>query len=249
MLVNARMDDWEEFIPLVEFHLNSTPWRGVDKTPFQIDLGYQPTLTFVSELLEKEGARHAAAEELMEIFSEVDGMIRETIAEMREVQNAKGSESRKPLSFRVGDDVYLNTAHMKAFQNKLLSRWLGPLKILEVLKFDTYKIQLPPRFKKMHPIVHVSKLKEVHVPEVPVRKPRQPDPIFEEEDHAPVMQSVVDHRTWRNKLQFRVRFEDLSAAHDQWLPASKISDPTLIKKYREANPSKVFAMWMPYVWW
>jgi hypothetical protein len=101
----------------------------------------------------------------------------------------------------------------------------------------------------MHPIVHVSKLKEAHVPEVPVCKLRQPDPIFEEEDDAPVIQCVVDHRTWRNKLQFRVRFEHLSAAHDQWLPASKISDPQLIKKNREENPSKVFAMWMPYVWW
>jgi putative transposase len=181
-LVNTRHDDWEQFVPLVEFHLNSTPRRGLDKTPFEIDLGYQPTLSFATELLQHEGARHAAADKLMELFSEMDTVIRSAIQEIREDQNSRNSAGRRTPKFVAGDMVYLKTNHLKAFQNKLAPRWLGLLKILAALKYDTYKLEIPERFKKMHPVVHVSKLQPAHVPENSPRKPADIDPLFDKPD-------------------------------------------------------------------
>lgn len=249
-MVNSRQDDWESFLPLVEFHLNSVPRKGINKTPFEIDLGYQPTLTLANELLQHEGARHAAAEELMDNFKNTDLMIQNTIKEMRQEQNARRSENRAILKFEKGDKVFLNTSHIKEFCNKLAKRWLGPLKILEVLKYDTYKLQFPPRFKKMHPVVHVSKLKPARISDQQLTKTAgNYENINEEDNETPTIEAIVDHRTRRNKLEFRVRFEDLAAAHDQWLPANAIPDPLLIKSYREQNPHRSFALYMPYVWW
>jgi hypothetical protein len=246
-LVNTRHDDWEQFVPLVEFHLNSTPRRGLNKTPFEIDLGYQPTLSFATKLLQHEGARHAEADELMELFSEMDTVIRSAIQEIREDQNSRSSAGRRTPKFVAGDMVYLKTNHLKAFQNKLSPRWLGPLKILAALKYDTYKLEIPERFKKMHPVVHVSKLKPAHVPENSPRKPADIDPLFDEPDDTPAMESIVDHRLIRNRMHFRVRFVDLSPAHDQWVPSQSITNPTLIKKYWARTPNKVMTVFVPYM--
>jgi hypothetical protein len=244
-LVSTQHDDWEQFVPLVEFHLNSTPRRGLDKTPFEIDLGYQPTLSFATKLLQHEGARHAAADELMELFLEMDAVIRNTIQEICEDQNSRSSAGRCTPKFVAGDMVYLKTNHLKAFQNKLAPRWLGPLKILAALKYDTYKLEIPERFKKMHPIVHVSKLKEAHIPEHSPRKPANIDPLFDEPDDTPAMESIVDHRLIRNKMHFRVRFVDLSPAHDQWVPTQSVTNPTLIKKYWAHTQNRAMTVFAP----
>jgi hypothetical protein len=99
----------------------------------------------------------------------------------------------------------------------------------------------------MHPIVHVSKLKEAHIPEHSPRKLADIDPLFDEPDDTPAMESIVDHCLIRNKMQFCVRFVDLSPAHDQWVPTQSVTNPTLIKKYWARTPNRAMTVFAPYL--
>jgi hypothetical protein len=217
--VNLRQDDWEMFLPLVEFNMNSIPRKRLNKTPFEIDLGYQPTLTFASELRQNNENRSLAADALADLFQEQDILIKEIIRESREYNQEYVNQRRREEKFNAGDFVMLSTKNIKEFDNKLCPRWIGPLKILQAFQFDTYKLELPERYKRLHPNFHVSKLKRAgqvtdHEYAASLRKINAyQDPLIGDDDHE--IDKIVDHKMRYNKPHYRVRFKHRGVIHDQ----------------------------------
>ena len=63
-------------------------------------------------------------------------------------QRSYADKRRRPLTFEVGDYVYLNVSPMKGVQRfrvkrKLVPRYVGPYQIIEWKGNVTYKLQLP----------------------------------------------------------------------------------------------------------
>jgi hypothetical protein len=204
--VNVRQDDWELFLPIVEFNMNSTPKRKINKTPFQIDLGYQPTLTFASELMQNPETRSLPAEELADLFKEQDILVKEIIREAREYNQEYLDRKRRPEEFQVGDFVMLSTKNIREFHNKLAPLWIGPLKIVYKLAFDTYELELPERFNKVHPRFHVSKLKRVDGVQDNSQALRRinayEDPMVSDSELQ--IDQIVDHKMRYKKPHYRI---------------------------------------------
>ena len=71
---------------------------------------------------------------------------------------------RRPLTFEVGDYVYLKVSPMRGVQRfgvkrKLAPRYVGPYPIIERKGNVTYKLQLPPEMSTILNVFHVSQLK------------------------------------------------------------------------------------------
>jgi hypothetical protein len=71
------------------------------------------------------------------------------------------ADSRRPISFQVGDFVYLRVTPLKGMQRfhvkgKLAPRYIGPYKILECRREMSYKLELPPKLSEFHDVFHVS---------------------------------------------------------------------------------------------
>ena len=71
---------------------------------------------------------------------------------------------RRPLTFEVGNYVYLKLSPKKGVQRfgvkgKLAPRYVGPYKIIERKGNVTYKLQLPPKMSAIFDVFHVSQLK------------------------------------------------------------------------------------------
>ena len=236
--VNVKQDDWEMYIPIVEFNMNSIPRKQNKLTPFQIDLGYQPTLTFASALLRDQEKRSASAEQLIELFEETDNFIRETIAEVRQYQKQLVDSHRTDVQFQVGEFVMVTTKNIAEFHNKLAPRWLGPVRIIAKLPHDVYTLALPPRFSKVHPNFHVSKLKRA--PAVPSNPSHTPiefrsgyvDPLID--DTEPEIDKIVDHKHCYNKLVYRVRYKNRLSIEDVWIREDLLPS-RLIDEYKQIH--------------
>ena len=86
-------------------------------------------------------------------------------------QKSYVDKRRRPLTFKVGDYVYLKVSPMKGVQRfrvkrKLMPRYVGPNKIIEQKGNVTYKLQLPPEMSAIFDVFHVSQLKRcLRIPE------------------------------------------------------------------------------------
>jgi hypothetical protein len=76
-------------------------------------------------------------------------------------QKSYADRRRRPLTFEVGDYVYLKVSPMKGvkrfgMKKKLSPRYVGPYKILEWKGNVAYKLQLPPEMSAIFDVFHAS---------------------------------------------------------------------------------------------
>ena len=104
-------------------------------------------------------------------------------------QKSYADKRRRPLTFEVGDYVYLKVSPMKGVQRfrvkrKLAPRYVGLYKIIEWKENVAYKLQLPPEMSAIFDVFHVSQLKRcLRIPEeaiAPTNIELQSDLTYEE---------------------------------------------------------------------
>jgi hypothetical protein len=80
-------------------------------------------------------------------------------------QEHYSNQRRRPLTFIVGDHVYLPVSPIRGvkrfgIKGKLAPRYIGLFPILEKLGVVAYKLELPPSLAGVHDVFHVSHLKK-----------------------------------------------------------------------------------------
>jgi hypothetical protein len=86
-------------------------------------------------------------------------------------QKSYADQRRRPLTFQVGDHVYMKVSSMKGVRSsrikrKLAPRYVGPYKIIERKGEVAYKLQLSEEMITIFLVFHVSQLKKcLYVPE------------------------------------------------------------------------------------
>jgi hypothetical protein len=81
---------------------------------------------------------------------------------------------RRDLVFKEGEEVLLSTQNLKTPKGitpKLSSRYTGPFKIIEVVSPTAYKLQLPDTWK-IHPVFHISLLKQYNSKDTSSSQPK-----------------------------------------------------------------------------
>ena len=72
---------------------------------------------------------------------------------------------RRPLEFEVGDHVFLKAMLKRGVvmfdkRGKLLSRFIGPFEILEMVGTVAYRLALPSSMSGVHEVFHFSMLRK-----------------------------------------------------------------------------------------
>ncbi|XP_057522633.1 uncharacterized protein LOC130802641 [Amaranthus tricolor] len=88
-------------------------------------------------------------------------------AKMKAAQDRQKSYadlSRRPITYDVGDKVFLKVSPMKrvmrfGVKGKLNPKYVGPYEVLERIGEVAYKLALPVELSKVHNVFHVSQLR------------------------------------------------------------------------------------------
>lgn len=135
----------------------------------------------------------------------------------------------------MGDRVWLSTGnfHLKG-ENKLKPKYVGPYSIVEVINPVAMKLSLPGSWK-IHPVFHVSLLQSCPPS---MRLSDRPLPVEVDGLEEYEVQSILDSRMVRGRIQYLVEWKGYGPEERTWEPVSNLNCPVLVDLFHEQHPGR-----------
>jgi hypothetical protein len=154
-------DSWDKCLPLAELSYNNSYEESLKMAPFKAIYGCRccTPLNWV-----EPGERVTFGLDFVTEAEEIGHCIESNPKAAKSHQEHYDNKICHPLTFIVGDNMYLRVSPMwgvKRFmiKGKLAPRYIGPFLILEKLGAMAYKLE-PPSLAGVHDVLHVSQLKK-----------------------------------------------------------------------------------------
>ena len=149
-------------MPFAEFSYNNSYHSSIQMVPFEALYG-RHCRTPVG-WYESSGPKPHSTDFLQDELDRV-WVIQDRLRASQSRHQSYADHRRRPLSFNVGDWVFLPVSPMMGVmrfgrRGKLIPRYIGPFEILRRIGNVAYELALPPAFSAMHPIFHVSMLRQ-----------------------------------------------------------------------------------------
>jgi hypothetical protein len=254
--INDRHNDWDQHLPALEFAYNNSVNPSTGCTPFFLDHGRHPHVP-LSLVTPRPLTYNPTATAFARQMRENLAAAREAMDAAVEKQVVHDNRPRRPLEFRVGDDVMLATADLRlkspGQSKKLLPKYLGPFKVVKVVNRNAYELDLPATLEDMHPVVNVSRLLPCRASD-PVKFPsradqRRPMPALDSDDDAGEVEAVLDKcrvkaPNGRMQTWYLVKWLGDPITEALWKPAAHLKPPhagpgvwnEIVAAYEEAHP-------------
>ena len=156
--VNFEQNDWARLLPMAEFAYNNAKNASTGFTPFELNCGYHPWVSYKEDL--DPHSKSKTAEELSSKLQELMTVCQQNLHHAQELQKRGHDKGVKPRSYAPGDKVWLSSKHLKTKRNcKLEAKFLGPFRVLHPVGKQAYKLELPKKWR-IHDVFHVSLLEQ-----------------------------------------------------------------------------------------
>jgi len=224
--VNAKQDDWDEHLTAVEIAYNNTKQSSTGFSPFYLEYGQHPTLPLSAAVPPDPSGSNDTAELMLEKLFDNLKIAEENMNRAQRKQEEYSNRRRRNITFKVGDKVLLSTRDLKwktRITPKFAAKAIGPFTIKRVISPVNYELELPSTMS-IHPVFHVSKLKE-YIGEdesFPNRdqEPSRPLPEIINEKEEYEVEAIRDHRfqKWRGELhkQYLVKWKGYPEWENTW---------------------------------
>ncbi|GAA5981406.1 hypothetical protein JCM10908_004099 [Rhodotorula pacifica] len=238
--VSRQQTDWHIYLPLAEYAVNSAVNDSTRKTPFEVVLGYTPSLLPSSTI----ATDVAAVEDLVEERKVKIQEARDALAAAKMRQASQANKTRgDEQEFAVGDLVMVDSSDRRARYKsrngdgraaKLFARWDGPYKVVEARPAtSTYRLLLPPD-DRAHPVFHRSKLKAYrpnNSDDFPARHPPRPEPIDVEGEEEYIVERIVDEKGRGLRRKFLVKWLGYPDDKSTWEPLRAVKDTVALDEW------------------
>ena len=235
--IQNDQENWDLVISSMEYGYNSSKNASTGLAPFEVDLGRIPPTPLTRSLAECQIQNQQAADLLSraKMFRQI---ARDNLAIAQAQRKQHADSRRRSVQFTVGDFVLLATKSLDVTNRADLPRkwrpkFLGPVRVLEVMGPVTYKVELPSSMRRAHNVFHVSKLKAYH-------KPSRSDqllPIVVDADgnEEYEVQAIFGKKRSNRRVFYLVHFHGEPASEAVWLPKSELSHCTdLVQAYEQS---------------
>jgi hypothetical protein len=215
--ISSQPHHWSKWIALSEFWYNTNWHSSLGKTPFELLYGRQPRYFGVT------ATDKIASQDVQEWLQErslIIASVRQHLLRMQQRMKAQADKHRTERTFDVGAMVflrlqpYLQSSVARRANHKLAFKFFGPFRVLERVGQVAYKLELPST-SKIHPVFHVSQLKQCIGPTQqvsPVLPP--PDALFQ--IPVRILQQRVRQKGIRTVAQARVQWSGGTEDQATW---------------------------------
>jgi hypothetical protein len=230
--VFATLNDWDLLLSRVEFAHNNAFHESVQATPFYLNHGRHPRTPMGGKRDDDIPADSAA---FVERLQTTRTLARKSLIAAQQRQKAYADKHRIEKSYKFGELVllstkYLNIKHGKT-NRKLLSKWIGPFKVVLKVGPISYKLEMNPGWR-VHPVFHVS-LPELYKTDGRIRPP---PPLIKLEGALEYeMETILKHRTTgrkRPKTSYLIQWKGYGPEHNSWTPEANVANaPEKLAEY------------------
>ena len=139
------------------------------------------------------------------------------------------NKNRRQVSFKVEQKVWLNVKNFKLPQGltpKFMAKFAGPFSIVKQVFDDAYKLALPPEIK-VHPVFHVSLLKEYFKDSVRPEREQLLQPVLElVENHEEYeVETILNKRKLRSRdMEYLVKWRGYHVKEATWVLSSDLEN-------------------------
>ncbi|SCV73810.1 BQ2448_6240 [Microbotryum intermedium] len=243
-LINKEQSNWMECLAVCEYAINSSLNVATGKTPFELVLGYMPSLAPLARATDDKEL--PSVEELLSLRFQACEDARDQLA-MSKVRQAVQSNKRRQdePSWAVGDLVLLDSSDRRKRLHtrqrraaKLMDRFDGPYRIVKAQpEISSYTLQLNGDNTAV-PFFHTGKLKTYHENNAtlfPNREPAWPGPVDVGGEPGYVTEDIVNERTRAGKRQYLVLWVSWPSDSDSWEPAEALDDTEALDWWEHRN--------------
>ena len=114
---------------MAEFTYNNAKNASTGYTPFELNCGYQPRVSYKKNV--NFHSKSKSANDLANDLRELMIVCQENLQHAQNFQKRAHNKSTKPRSYAPSDKVWLNSKYIKTKQNwKLEAKFFGPFRVL-----------------------------------------------------------------------------------------------------------------------
>jgi hypothetical protein len=168
--VNSTPKQWTRWLPLAELWYNSAYHSSLKCYPFKSLYGVEPSLGTVPET---DASANSDVAETLEERKHFSNLLKEQLARAQNKMKVDADTKHSPRQFQVGEQVllklqpYTQSSVVNRPCPKLVLKYFGPYTILERIGEAAYMLELPST-AQVHPVFHVSQLKQYTPDHTPV---------------------------------------------------------------------------------
>lgn len=221
--VDDDIENWDKYLPYVQHMLNTSTHSTIGMSPYTRVYGRDPTVP--ADLVVTQ---HNEVNKIIQTRAEIERKALEHFTRAQERQKRYADKNRRPMSYEVGDSVWVQTKHINLPVNntsKLKHKYMGPFKIIRKINENAYELKLPAT-SKVHPVFNVSRLRRF----VPRLKPQINDDneilqvpnIIDDTEEYEVSQ-IINHRMRGKKMEYLIRWAGWSEYFNTWEPIDNLT--------------------------
>ncbi len=209
-------DDWVDWLYAAEFAYNNSINASTKQSPFYTNYGFHPFVDGAYTLDLPSESKHIL--DLGENFK----FVQEVLNRAKDLYKRHADKKRMPApQLEIGSKVWVHAP--PAFKTeetpKLAPCKFGPYKIVEVCKYNNYKLNFKNSpFPKHFSVFHISEL-EPYIPNPPRFSGRN-----KAKDSSNLIVEIDDFRTNYEKHQYEYKIRYQHRSRYNWVPSSVIED-------------------------
>ena len=239
LFVNERQDDWYDWIALAEFTYNNRIHAATQHTPFELDSGQHPRLGTEPHRETRLEAVDEFVQRMKRATEEAKSALHKAADDMTRFYDNYRTDAP---TYKIGDKVWLDATNIKTTRptKKLDDKWFGPFSVTKVISRNAYQLKLTASFRRVHPVFHVSNLRPFIPDPIPERRlPPPPKPTVANDGNEEYeVETILDSRLYRGKLQYLVRWKGYGPEENSWEPESNLTKAkATINKFHRENPN------------
>jgi hypothetical protein len=236
-------NDWDSWLPMVEFAINDSKHESTGETPFYLNYARHPRMPIHLELTGagkeiRQGRPPGMpiAPAVQKFTADMQHALQRAklcLKAAQDRQKAYADKKRRHVDISVGQLVLLSTKNI-TFKHpgstKFLPKWVGPFKVTKQINDVAFQLELPETMRRLHPVFHISLIKP-YVASGTVQPP--PPALVDEEGVLWRVDSLLDRRETKRGhkkvTEYLIKWAGFGHEHNTWEPADNIGDPELIE--------------------
>ena len=142
--INFKQNDWARLLPIVKFAYNNTTNASTSQTPFELNYGYHPRISYKEKI--DSCSKFKSADKLSVKLRELMIVCQKNFYHTQELQRRAHDKGVNLRSYALNNKIWLDSKYIKTKQNqKFKAKFFGLFWVLHPDRKQAYKLELPKK--------------------------------------------------------------------------------------------------------